>query len=146
MERAIRANYTTVKRLREFYKFNCYLIFKIVNRYERILSKSGDALAIKSAKSLVSPTNPHPLWSSRPSFEIFESKMKGQEQHIEKLHARCVNLFSTIMLQPSTYLATGELEYVKARDEGTKTDRFVFGVKLGVVLALVSSEYMSEYG
>ena len=54
---------------------------------------------------------------------------------------RCVTVYASIFRRTHKYLAAGELNFVKARDQDSKKDRFLLGLKLGLTLAIVSVCY-----
>jgi hypothetical protein len=149
IQRTLQTTYQSVVKLREFYDLNRFLICKVAKKFEKVLSKrvdsgSGEVGAYIQKYRRESTVNV-PLdgldtlnWVEYPSCSVFSSSFVPLAEEVEtSLSQRCVDVYSAIFRRDHRYLALGELSFIKSRDQDSKNDRFLLGLKLGLTLAII---------
>jgi len=155
LQRNLQSIHDNVSKLRQFFDLNRFLICKTAKKFEKILSKKVDrSNAVVSAYieryrresvetegcknmsvPLVGIDTVH--WVAYPSCAVFSNSFISQAKVAESsLIQRCVEIYSDIFRQEHQYLARGELNFVKSRDQDTKKDRFLLGLKCGITVAI----------
>jgi hypothetical protein len=80
----------------------------------------------------------YPYWSNYPSYSFFITRFCAHGKAIKSLQQKCVNVYCSIFRETYPSLAADELRYVKNVDKGRKNVRLHLGLKIGIILTLVS--------
>ena len=132
LEREIRALYSRCKVLLNFYELNNFVVRKTAKKYEKIVISMNENQP--SARS----TSDFAIWRSYPSFAYFSTKFCPIGQQILNTKQRCIDLYSSVFRETYTSLASDELKYLKNVDTERKDLRLHFGLKMGIIIMLVS--------
>lgn len=126
IELSVRDIYHRCKDCRVFYRLNKYVINKIVKKYEKLIVKYNNAHGECGT------------WENYPSSKLFENKFLGTESKINEVTAKSVELYCSYFRQTHLDLAEDELEFVKNKTDVHKETKAYIGLKIGLIICLVS--------
>lgn len=139
IEVVIRGIFDKCKACEQFYQLNHFVICKIAKKFEKLIESTHKSRKKKEAdfgddeqKLDFVP------WTEYRSNEFFQRDFARRSVRIVKLKQDCIFLYSDFFRQKYPSLAFGELEFMKNKDREHKRTRTIFGVKLGLIIALVS--------
>lgn len=133
VELFIRSIYEKCKACELFYKLNHYVICKIAKKFEKL---------IESGKKKLDDFTP---WRDYPSNDLFNRKFAGRIDEIHYLTRKSVDTYSEKFRKTYPSLAYGELEFVKNKERESLRTRFYIGVKLGIIITMVSECFHFTY-
>lgn len=137
IEVAIRSIFEKCKACEQFYQLNHFVICKIAKKFEKLIESTH-----ASHKKKNDPDGEHKLdfvpWTEYRSNEFFRRDFSRRSNKIVKLKQQCILLYSDFFRQKYPSLAFGELEFMKNKDREHKRTRTIFGIKLGLIIALIS--------
>lgn len=151
VERTLRVTFDRVHKLKHFYDLNRYLICKIAKKMEKLLAvvNTEDKEIVNYLHKYDHPSEGVQLplvgldtvkWIKFPSCYAFTNVFFPYGKLVEdQIPDRCISIYSTIFRQKHPALAFGDLKYVKSRDQDSKHDRFMLGLKTGLTVAIVSA-------
>jgi hypothetical protein len=156
LERTMRGLFERCRSLQKFYELNYYIIRKMAKKYEKIVAamlKSHSEVPIRPVQAGpgsfdtsgfghididIDPDPEFPIWSTYPSFVFFKSKLCPHSQQIADVKQKCIDIYISVFRKKYPSLGVEELKYQRLADVDRKDWRFHYGVKIGIILALVS--------
>lgn len=137
VELALRRCRKNLRRLRDYHKFNTFLILKMAKKYEK-KNCSKDANFAN-----VSPQEyQYQFWGRCQSYTKY-MEFADLRKCIDLQQESCICVYALIFRRAYPELAETEIEYLKSKYDSvfTAVDTFSVGVKCGLALSIVSYHF-----
>jgi hypothetical protein len=128
LDRMIREVYTDCKHVQSFLELNLFAIGKIAKKFRKLCPERSDITNLSDGVD---------AWANYKSYIAYREAVDKTDS-IDAVASRCEEIYCTAFRTTYPELAHAELQFDKDKQQQMKKNRIGLGVKIGIILTLVS--------